>query len=123
MNPRRFINFFRSPSGALTLFLLGFVFILVMENSRRPFDSKRKSTADKAAAKAGTNAPQLPETVRRDMVLFGTPAPQRKIETTLSKPEGTPPPLPLLSVVAETPLPKGTMSRRTVSGKIGRAHV
>src|SRR6266481_1893876 len=101
MNPRRFINFFRSPSGALTLFLLGLVFILLMVNSRRPFDSKRKSTADKA----GTNPPQLPETVRRDMVPFGTPAPQRKIEPTLSKPEGTPPPLPLLSVVAETPLP------------------
>jgi hypothetical protein len=105
MNPRRFINFFRSPTGTLTLFLLGLVFILLMVNSRRPFDSKRKSTADKAAAKAGTNAPQLPETVRRDMVPFGTPAPKRKIETALSKPEGTPPPLPSLSVVAETPLP------------------
>src|SRR5439155_2701564 len=105
MNPRRFINFFRSPSGALTLFLLGLVFILVMVISRRPFDAKRKSTADKVAAKAGTNAPQLQETVRRDMVPFGTPAQQRKIEPTLSKPGGTPPPLPLLSVVAETPLP------------------
>src|SRR5260370_37877727 len=122
MNPRRLINFFRSPTGALTMFLLGLVFVLLMVNSRRPFDSKRQSTASNAA-KAGANAPQLPETVRRDMVPFGTPLPQRKIEPTLSKPEATPPPLPLLSVVAETPLPKGTMSRRTVSGKIGRAHV
>src|SRR5436305_1112867 len=104
MNPRRFINFFRSPSGALTLFLLGLVFVLLMVNSRRPFDSKRHSTASNAI-KTGVNAPQLPETVRRDMVPFGTPVPQRKIETALSKPEGTPPPLPSLSVVAETPLP------------------
>ncbi|MFZ3374239.1 MAG: TrbI/VirB10 family protein [Chthoniobacterales bacterium] len=104
MNPRRFINFFRSPTGALTLFLLGLVFVLLMVNSRRPFDSKRQSTANNAA-KAGANAPQLPETVRRDMIPFATPAPQREIETTLSKTEGTPPPLPSLSVVAETPLP------------------
>ncbi len=104
MNPRRFINFFRSPTGALILFLLGLVFVLLMVNSRRPFDSKRQSTANNLA-KAGTNAPQLPETVRRDMVPFRTPAPQRKIEATLSKPEGTLPPLPPLSVVAETPPP------------------
>jgi hypothetical protein len=104
MNPRRFINFFRSPTGALTLFLLGLIFVLLMVNSRRPFASKRQSTAS-STAKPGTNAPQLPETVRRDMVPFATPTPQRKIEPTLSKPEATPPPLPLLSVVAETPLP------------------
>ena len=49
MNPRRFINFFRSPTGALTLFLLGLVFVLLMVNSRRPFDSKRQSTASNVA--------------------------------------------------------------------------
>ena len=101
MNPRRLINFFRSPTGALTLFLLGLLFILLMVNSRRPFDSKRQSIA----AKAGANAPQLPETVRRDMTPFATPAPKREIEATLSKPEGTPSPLPSLNVVTETPLP------------------
>src|ERR1700719_673815 len=101
MNPRRLINFFRSPTGALILFLLGLLFILLMVNSRRPFDSKRQLTA----AKPGANAPQLPETVRRDMIPFATPAPQRKIEAALSKSEETPPPLPLLSVVTETPLP------------------
>src|ERR1700693_760324 len=101
MNPRRLINFFRSPTGALILFLLGLLFILLMVNSRRPFDSKRQLTA----AKPGANAPQLPETVRRDMIPFATPTPQRKIEAALSKPEETPPPLPSLSVVTETPLP------------------
>ncbi len=74
MNPRRFINFFRSPTGALTLFLLGLVFVLLMVNSRRPFDSKRQLTA----AKNGANAPQLPETVRRNMIPFATPAPQAR---------------------------------------------
>ena len=36
MNPRRFFNFFRSPTGALTLFLIGLVIILLLVNSRRP---------------------------------------------------------------------------------------
>ena len=104
MNPRVFLNFFRSPTGALTLFLLGLVLILVMVNSRRPFDSKGRLAADRIAPKAG--APQLPETVRRDMVPFATPTPPRKFEAVLSaKPQETPPPLPSLSVVAETPLP------------------
>src|ERR1700737_2338544 len=101
MNPRRLINFFRSPTGALILFLLGLLFILLMVNSRRPFDSKRQLIA----AKPGANAPQLPETVRREMIPFATLTPQRKIEAALSKPEETPPPLPSLSVAPETALP------------------
>ncbi len=36
MNPRRFLNFFRSPTGALALFLIGLVIILLLVNSRRP---------------------------------------------------------------------------------------
>jgi hypothetical protein len=105
MNPRSFLNFFRSPTGALLLFLLGLFFILVMVNSRRPFDSKGRSTADKQPAKAG--APQLPETVRRNMVPFGRPTPQRKAEA-VAKSQATPPPIPPLSIVAETPLPPKT---------------
>jgi len=102
MNPRRFINFFRSPTGVLTLFLVGLALVLIMVNSRRPFDSKARLAATKSASKA--SAAQLPETVRRNMVPFGTPTPQRKIEAApIAKPEATPPPLPPLSVVAETP--------------------
>src|ERR1700694_4763246 len=100
MNPRRLINFFRSPTGALILFLLGLLFILLMVNSRRAFDSKRQLTS----AQPRANAPQLPETVRRDMIPLATPTPQRKIEAALSKPEEPPPPLPSLSVVTETAL-------------------
>ena len=102
MNPRRFINFFRSPTGALTLFLVGLALVLIMVNSRRPFDSKGRLAATKSASKA--SAAQLPETVRRNMVPFGTPTPQRKIEAApIAKSEATPPPLPPLSIVAETP--------------------
>jgi type F conjugative transfer system protein TrbI len=101
MNPRRFINFFRSPTGALTLFLVGLALTLIMVNSRRPFDSKGR-LATKSASKA--SAAQLPETVRRNMVPFGTPTPQRKIEAApIAKSEATPPPLPPLSILAETP--------------------
>jgi Bacterial conjugation TrbI-like protein len=99
MNPRRFINFFRSPTGALTLFLVGLALTLIMVNSRRPFDSKARLA--KSAPKAG--AAQLPETVRRNMVPFGTPTPQRKIEAApIVKSQATPS-LPPLSIVAETP--------------------
>ena len=101
MNPRSVLNFFRSPTGALLLFLFGLFFILVIVNSRRPFDSKGRSIADKQSTKAG--APQLPETVRRNMVPFGTPTPQRKAEA-VAKSQATPPPIPPLSIVAETSL-------------------
>jgi hypothetical protein len=101
MNPRRFINFFRSPTGALILFLVGLFLILMMVNSRRPFDSRGRLAVTKSAPKA---AAQLPKTVRRNMVPFGTPTPTRKIEAApIAKSESTPPPLPPLSIVAETP--------------------
>jgi len=101
MNPRRFINFFRSPTGALILFLVGLFLILMMVNSRRPFDSRGRLAVTKSAPKA---AAQLPKTVRRNMVPFGTPTPTRKIESApIAKSESTPPPLPPLSIVAETP--------------------
>jgi hypothetical protein len=105
MNPRRFLNFVRSPTGALLLFLLGLFFTLVMVNSRRPFDSKGRSAADRRPAKAG--AAQLPETVRRNMVPFAMPTPQRKTEA-VAKSQGTPPPIPPLSIVAEAPVPPKT---------------
>ena len=39
MNPRLLLNFLRSPTGALVLFLIGLVIVLILVNSRRPFDS------------------------------------------------------------------------------------
>lgn len=105
MTPRRFLNFFKSPTGALTLFLLGLLVVLILVNSRRPTQQRVSSVAQKLLSKR-ENAPQVPETIRRDMVPFDpkgadktdatpTPAP--------AKPEG-PPQLPVLSVIAETPV-------------------
>jgi hypothetical protein len=103
MNPRRFLNFFRSPTGALTLFLLGLIIILLLVNSRRP-SHVVSSVARKASAKGTATNQQLPETVRRDMVPFDPQNAGPKSESTPQpKSQSTPPSLPLLNVVAETP--------------------
>ena len=105
MTPRRFLNFFKSPTGALTLFLLGLLVVLILVNSRRPTLQRVSLLPQKLLSKR-ENAPQLPETVRRDMVPFD-PKDDRKGETTPppspAKPESTPQ-LPVLSLVAETPV-------------------
>lgn len=103
MTPRRFLNFFKSPTGALTLFLLGLLVVLILVNSRRPTQQRVSLIPQKLLSKR-ENAPQLPETVRRDMVPFD-PKDDRKGEATPppSRPESTPQ-LPVLSVVAETPV-------------------
>jgi hypothetical protein len=104
MTPRRFLNFFKSPTGALTLFLLGLLVVLILVNSRRPMQQRVSLIPQKLLSKR-ESSPQLPETVRRDMVPFDPKDADRKAEATPppAKPEGTPQ-LPVLSVVAETPV-------------------
>ena len=104
MTPRRFLNFFKSPTGALTLFLLGLLVVLILVNSRRPTQQRVSLLPQKLLSKH-ENAPQLPETVRRDMVPFDPKDVDRKAEATPppAKPESTPQ-LPVLSLVAETPV-------------------
>ena len=86
MTPRRFLNFFRSPTGALTLFLLGLLVVLILVNSRRPAQQRVSLIPQKLLSKKD-NAPQLPETIRREMVPFDpktadqkqpSPAPSRE---------------------------------------------
>lgn len=105
MTPRRFLNFFRSPTGALTLFLLGLLVVLILVNSRRPSQQRVSLVPTKLFGKKDT-APQVPETVRRDMVPFDPKSANQKPETTPAppppKPDGTPE-FPVLSVIAETP--------------------
>jgi hypothetical protein len=105
MTPRRFLNFFRSPTGALTLFLLGLLVVLILVNSRRPSQQRVSLVPAKLFGKKDT-APQVPETVRRDMVPFDPKSANQKPETTPAppppKPDGTPQ-FPVLSVIAETP--------------------
>ena len=106
MNPRRFLNFFRSPTGALVLFLIGLVIVLLLVNSRRQSHDRVSLVPKKLIELAGKPKAQLPETVRRDMVPFD-PSGAKKEEPTPAplpaKPESTPQ-LPALSLVAETPV-------------------
>jgi Bacterial conjugation TrbI-like protein len=105
MTPRRFLNFFRSPTGALTLFLLGLLVVLILVNSRRPSQQRISLVPAKLFGKKDT-APQVPETVRRDMVPFDPKSANQKPETMPAPPPPKPdstPLFPVLSVVAETP--------------------
>ncbi len=106
MNPRRFLNFFRSPTGALTLFLVGLAILLLLVNSRRP-TRDHVSIVPSKSAKSGEKSAQLPATVRREMVPFDPRTAEQKPEPTpqptVAK-SATPPPLPVLSLVAETPV-------------------
>ena len=105
MNPRRFLNFFRSPTGALTLFLIGLIIILLLVNSRRPSHYLASTAARKGSLKAAATNQQLPETIRRDMVPFDPQSNEPKTEATPQpKKFQSPPPLPSLSLVAETPV-------------------
>lgn len=105
MTPRRFLNFFKSPTGALALFLIGLVIVLLLVNSRRQSPTHVSLVPRKPNVKSSENAPQLPETVRHDMVPFDTRGTTQKPEPTPvpppTKPESTPA-LPSLSLVAET---------------------
>ncbi|MBA3832222.1 MAG: hypothetical protein H0X34_10080 [Chthoniobacterales bacterium] len=65
MTPRRFLNFFRSPTGALTLFLLGLLIVLVLVNSRRPAHERVSLVPKQLQTKDRDKAPQVPETIRR----------------------------------------------------------
>ncbi len=107
MNPRRFLNFFRSPTGALTLFLLGLVIILLLVNSRRPPHERLSIVPQKTGGSTG-DKPQLPESVRREIVPFDPRTAEQKPEAAPQpappKPQGSPPPLPMLTLVAETPV-------------------
>ena len=114
MNPRRFLNFFRSPTGALALFLIGLVIALLLVNSRRPSHSRVSLVPQKSASSGADNAPQLPETVRRDMVPFAANQVQPAEPTPTpppAKPQSTPA-LPPLTLVAETAAAPGTEAKK-----------
>ena len=78
MNPRLLLNFLRSPTGALVLFLIGLVIVLILVNSRRPFDSEHSNHSERPNRDPDNLTAQLPETVRREMVPFNAPSPTPK---------------------------------------------
>ncbi|MDQ3622382.1 MAG: TrbI/VirB10 family protein [Verrucomicrobiota bacterium] len=108
MNPRRFLNMLRSPSGALALFLLGLIVVLVMVNSRRnPGDRSNATNAATTSAPKSARDQQLTQTVEREISPFHPPQTDAKRvrEPVKTEPKQTPtaPALPPLSLVAETP--------------------
>lgn len=108
MNPRRFLNFFRSPTGALTLFLVALLIVLVLINSRRGSGNGADLNATATPPPKTDKNPQLRQNVEREFTLFPTvqtnQKPTRSIVPTATK-QPTPPPLPPISLVAETPAP------------------
>ena len=79
MNPRRFLNFFRSPTGALTLFLIGLVIVLLLVNSRRPSQHRLSFVTRKTSTKARRNHAASAGDRRRDMVPFDPQSGEPKI--------------------------------------------
>ncbi len=108
MNPRRFLNFFKSPTGALTLFLLGLVVVLVLVNSRR--GGSGQGGVDAAVTPTPKREKgQTTQTVNRDIAPFPTtpapPTPKRSLIGKSAKPATSAPALPAISLVTETPQP------------------
>ena len=105
MNPRRFLNFFRSPTGALVLFLIALLVVLLLVNSRRT-PAPTSATSSSAPAPKHDAKPQVPESVDRNMSPFRTPdAPKPTPPPSTPAKESPPPELPAISLFAETPLP------------------
>jgi hypothetical protein len=104
MNPRRFLNLLRSPSGLLILFLLALTVVLIMVNSRR--DSANHSTSPGASPNPARDQ-QLPQSVQHDISLFNPPQPSDKpsrISTLIQGKQGeTAPALPPISLFPEIP--------------------
>ncbi len=104
MNPRRFLNLLRSPSGMLLLFLLGLTVALIMIDSRR--ESANQSSSSASNPKPGSDQ-QLPQSVQHDISLFNPPQPAVKpspIPALIQARQGAgTPTLPPISLFAETP--------------------
>jgi hypothetical protein len=107
MNPRDFVNFLRSRTGLILVFLVALCVALIVVNSLRD----RRKTA--IVAKAPTDAevgrkPQLLQSIVREMVPFRPPQPDDKqakerVTPAPKKAEGQAANLPPISIVAETP--------------------
>lgn len=107
MNPRRFLNFFGSPSGALALFLLGLVVILILVNSRR--DAGARSGDGAPVSPKPATGQQVTQTVDRGMSPFNPPQPiATPARSAIPAPQKTAAAaaLPPISLFAETPTPE-----------------
>jgi len=108
LSPRKFLNFLRSKTGLLILFLLATCVVLILANSRKNFGKDADQVSGKPkAADAEAKKPQLIERITRDMVPFRPPSPDDKSRkptpATAKSSEVETPSLPPISIVAETP--------------------
>ncbi len=108
MSPRRFLNMLRSPSGALALFLLGLIIVLVLVNSRRsPADGAGMTNAGTTPSPKSGNGQQTAQTVEREISPFHPPqekvTPTRYLLPTKASQPTSAPVLPPISLVSETP--------------------
>jgi hypothetical protein len=107
MSPRKFLNFLRSKTGLLILFLLAACVVLILANSRKNFGKDANPANGKAGSlDADSKKPQLIERITRDMVPFRPPTPEdksRKATPATAKREVEVPTLPPISIVTETP--------------------
>jgi hypothetical protein len=108
MNPRKFLNFLRSRTGMLILFLLAMCAVLIVVNSHRSRTKSEPSFSGKVSDVDSGNRrkPQLIESIRREMVPFRPPQSDDKLAKqapATSKPGAASPNLPPISIIAETP--------------------
>jgi hypothetical protein len=107
MNPRKFLNFLRSKTGLLILFLLAACVVLILANSRKNFGKGEGQPSGKSSNGDQAQKPQLIERIARDMVPFRPPSSEDKTrnapQATTKKSEAPTITLPSISIVAETP--------------------
>ncbi len=108
MNPRKFLNFLRSKTGLLILFLLATCVVLILANSRKNFGKDATPVNGKpGSSEADAKKPQLIERITRDMVPFRPPTSDdksRKVTPAVAKKaDSEAPALPPISIVSETP--------------------
>lgn len=108
MNPRKFLNFLRSKTGLLILFLLATCVVLILANSRKNFGKDATPVNGKpGASEADAKKPQLIERITRDMVPFRPPTSDDKTRkatpAVAKKADSEAPALPPISIVSETP--------------------
>jgi hypothetical protein len=105
MNPRSFINFFRSPVGAFSGFCaLVVIALIVAHHFQKPNQGKPLQSANSAAAKK----PQLVESVQRDMQPYRPPRQEVNstsvsTTTTAKRQEEQRPLLPPISLFSDSP--------------------
>lgn len=110
MNPRKFINFFRTKTGVIILFLLGAGVLLTIAISSRERMAPAEPSKVVSSKDGKTKASQTVESFNRQYVPLNVPDEQSKAKAgnTLNKKEKPePPPISLVSEVISTePEPK-----------------